>query len=136
VDISTQIKVNAVFSMKRLLLRLGTRVWRTGSILCPFHEDTRRSAKYYEQSDEIFCFAEFKTYRAYDCLRALGASDRDILAKISRLDIKIESRKRVEYPLFQEDAGLDEAEREYRAGRLPLAQYLLKIKQTMLVREE
>lgn len=49
------------------------------SCLCPFHEDSRRSAKFFTNS--LVCFAETKTYRPWDVLQWFGLSADQIRQK-------------------------------------------------------
>lgn len=81
--------VNRVFNMRKLLLAYDSSIYLTDVVTtfcCPFPNhggpDERKSAKYYADTNEVFCFAERKTYRPYDVLKLMGRSDDDIMAFI------------------------------------------------------
>lgn len=80
--------VNRVVSVADLLKQFYGLDVSTGSpqIHCPFPthegEDENRSARYYETSNSVHCFAEAKTFRAYDILKLLGISDQRIFANV------------------------------------------------------
>jgi hypothetical protein len=95
--------VNRAFSVKALLAELGVHVDGSQAILCPFHPDQRKSAKFYAHSNEVYCFAETKTFRAYDILKRLGVPDRAILKNLHKVNIKPPAKREKENPLFMPD---------------------------------
>jgi len=115
--------------MKALLRKVGVYVDRSQSIWCPFHEDGRKSAKYYEDSDEVFCFADTKTYRAYDVLKKLGVPDEKIITAIRQKVIEGKlppEKKRQPQPLFLPGAeeNLIHLRKLYIKGELSLREYV------------
>ena len=72
---------NQKFNMKKLLKRYDylDHVGQS-HILCPFHDDINNpSARYFEDTDKLYCFTERKLYGAYDMLRKVGLSNKDII---------------------------------------------------------
>lgn len=70
--------VNRHYSMVDLLsshFGINARVGAT--LLCPFHVDSRKSAKLYEDN-AVYCFTESKMFRPYNLLRFVGRSDEQI----------------------------------------------------------
>jgi hypothetical protein len=47
------------------------------TVVCPFHNDTRKSAKTFSDTS-LYCFTERKVYRPYDVLKQLGWTDERI----------------------------------------------------------
>ncbi len=63
--------INRHYSLKKLLDDLGWDMWGS-SIYCPFHEDKltgKPSAKYFPDSDSLYCFSEGKSFTAYHALK-------------------------------------------------------------------
>lgn len=61
--------VNSNISMGKVLESIDIEPRR--SMYCPFHEDVEgghRSAKFFEDTDSMYCFSERKSYRAYDAM--------------------------------------------------------------------
>ena len=71
-----------VFSARKLLNHLGVEIYGNGTFLCPFHDDTRRSAKFFPEANNMYCFAERRVYGSYDMLRYLGKTDTDIFKSL------------------------------------------------------
>lgn len=72
--------INAHLSMVDLLRKhfhIHARVG--GTLLCPFHDDSRKSAKLYPDN-AVYCFTEAKMYRPYDLLKFVGLKDSQIEA--------------------------------------------------------
>jgi hypothetical protein len=77
-------------------------------IRCPFptHEgdDQSPSARFYPESNSVFCFAEQRTFTAYDILKFLGFDDDVIFQQVkeyleeSGVEIEPEERKDIEIP--------------------------------------
>lgn len=73
--------INEKVGMRDLLHELGVDIPRNGVFYCPFHDNSRTpAAKYYADSNKLWCFAEQKMYHAYDCMRKLEYSNERILA--------------------------------------------------------
>ena len=81
--------VNQIYSMPELLwkyyrIRVDSSCW---TFHCPFPShpgnDTRKSAKCFEDSNKVFCFTEQRIYTPYDVLRINGVSDKKLLKAIS-----------------------------------------------------
>ena len=88
--------VDKVVSARKLLGALGVDLHGNNTFLCPFHDDNKKSAKFYDDANNMYCFAERRVYGSYDMLRHLGASDKDIfleLKKAGKLSIIVEERK-------------------------------------------
>lgn len=69
--------------MADLLRELGVEIPQNGQIFCPFHDNTRtEAAKYYEDTNKVWCFAEQKMYHAYDAMRLLEYSFERIAAMV------------------------------------------------------
>lgn len=74
--------VNKHFSMEDLLRQyLGINARVGATLLCPFHADSRKSAKLYDDN-AVFCFTESKMFRPYDLLRFVGQTDEQIVNKL------------------------------------------------------
>jgi hypothetical protein len=77
-------------------------------IRCPFptHEgdDQSPSARFYPESNSVFCFAEQRTFTAYDILKFLGFDDDVIFQHVTEyleesvVEIEPEERKDIEIP--------------------------------------
>lgn len=78
-----------LLSMKKVLEKLGYTV-NQGSTFCCFHENTGTpSAKYYEDSNLWWCFAEQKHYTVWDALELGNQDPHKVFSKIwSQLDEK------------------------------------------------
>jgi len=88
--------VDKVFSARKLLESLGVRIYGNNVFLCPFHDDNHNSAKFYEDANNMYCFAERRVYGSYDMLRHMEFSDKDIflqLKKSGKLGTIIEEKK-------------------------------------------
>lgn len=74
--------VNKHVSMHPYLEQLtGEKVH--GKIYCPFHDNQNTpAAKYFEDSNELYCFAEQKKYRVVDAMEKLGYTVEDVRARI------------------------------------------------------
>jgi hypothetical protein len=102
--------VNQVVRVDNLLEKYYGLDVNSGShqIRCPFptHEgdDQSPSAKFYPESNSVFCFAEQKTFRAYDILKFLGFEDDMIFGQVreyleeSGVELDKEERKEIQIP--------------------------------------
>ena len=67
--------VDHYFSMRALLNSIGYDIGEHDkSVYCPFHDDKRgghMSARYYHETDSIFCWSCARPYRSMDVLTAL-----------------------------------------------------------------
>lgn len=98
---------------------MGVEVEKTAAILCPFHGDSKRSAKYFEDSNELYCWTCSKTYRAYDMLRFLGFPSNEIKKNLRENQIKpIVRRKKSILP--DEDEG-KRLKAQFMAGKISAA---------------
>mgnify|MGYP000075914532 CR=1 FL=1 len=76
--------INMNFSMYQILTEdLDVDIPPNGMLFCPFHnnKDTK-AAKYFEKSNSMFCWSEYKVYTPYKALKFLGYSDEDLLDKV------------------------------------------------------
>lgn len=96
--------VNKVFDMGILLRQMGCETDGSRAIRCPFHPDTRPSAKFYPESNELYCFAESKTYRPFDALVRLGVSRARITQILLKADLSVAASPKVKKNLFREDS--------------------------------
>lgn len=66
--------INAHYSFHDLIKRFTGQRMITDTLLCPFHEDTRKSAKIYRDPDgeRLHCFTETKQYKIVDYLLLMG----------------------------------------------------------------
>lgn len=72
-------KVNEVISMRDMLVEYGSDVSPSGLLFCPFHDDeNKKSAKYFSDSNKMWCFVERKLYGSYDVMKLMGYSDESI----------------------------------------------------------
>ena len=80
--------VNAVCQMEPLLKLLGVDLSQTGSTTfhCPFPRhhgrDNKKSAQFFPDTNQVYCYTEHWTYRPYDVMRILGYSDNEIMRYI------------------------------------------------------
>lgn len=71
--------INENVSMRELLVEMGVDIPRNGVIFCPFHDNTRTpAAKFYDDSNKLWCFGEQKMYFSYNCMRSLNYTDERI----------------------------------------------------------
>jgi DNA primase len=87
--------VNAKFELPALLDRFCgiRRESDTYTCKCPFHGDSRRSAKVY-QDNRMYCFACAKQYGAYDVLTLIaGYKDEDLLKYVDADSVLLEDSR-------------------------------------------
>lgn len=81
--------VNRFFPVPKLLkmyygIKVSDASW---TFHCPFPDhpgqDKRKSAKYFSDTNRVYCFTEQRIYSAYDILRFNGVSDKKMLQLIS-----------------------------------------------------
>ena len=72
-----------MISMEDVFKRNGSRISTSGAHFCIFHENTETpSAKYYQDSNLIWCFAEQKMYTVYDALKVFGENPEKVFNDI------------------------------------------------------
>jgi hypothetical protein len=100
--------VNSCMSAGKLLSNFGLEVTDTQSVRCPFHEDSRSSAKYYKEDNSLFCFAESKTYRPYDMLQMMGVTEQEMVSFIVQAGVEPPSNLQIgdrrHLSIFKEDS--------------------------------
>ncbi len=121
--------VNQKFDMVPLLRALGVSVDRIPTtLLCPFHPDTKKSAKLFRDGG-LFCWTCHKTYRSYDALQLLGYDDDQIKRKLGQLGpLVLKDTERFEPDM--KAAG--ELRVAYRVGRMDFTSYLDEIYERFL----
>jgi hypothetical protein len=83
-DRSKQEVINSLFPMPKLLAKYYKVFVSDGNLTfhCPFPEhpgrDTRKSAKYFPDTNKAYCFTEQRIYSSYDILRFKGFSDAEL----------------------------------------------------------
>lgn len=72
-------RIDRSYPIKTLLKKFLGFSPAHNTILCPFHEDVRKSAKIFHDpdGDRIFCFSENRQFRASDLLLKFGEELRD-----------------------------------------------------------
>lgn len=74
--------INSKYSVQDLLYKLyNIRVSAGYTFLCPFHDDSAKSAKLFDDN-HFYCFAESRQYSAYDILKANGVSFSQLKNKV------------------------------------------------------
>lgn len=97
--------------------RMFNKDIRYGKCFCPFHENTDTpAAKYYEESNTIYCFSCQRIYSSYDLLLAYAPDKINEIAQLNDVGDFDEQtkRKRIEpirVDTFQCSSALDLAER-------------------------
>lgn len=92
--------VNQAFRLEDLLAEyLGADCRPGATVLCPFHTDSRKSAKFYADN-AIYCFTEAKMYRPYDLLRFVGKDDAAIAALCGKVELVSRPQKPVLSPEY------------------------------------
>ena len=89
--------INRKFNLGKLLMGLGINI-HSQTIYCPFHEDKatgKKSAKYYPDTDKLYCFSETKTYSAYHALKLLYNKDIDEIFNMIWSSFSIEERREI-----------------------------------------
>ena len=92
-DVSPLVKmkvINKYYNLGKILKNLGCDI-NSSNIYCPFHPDSmtgKPSAKYYPDSDLLYCFSENKIYSAYHAIKLIYGLDinkvfRDLWGKMS-----------------------------------------------------
>jgi len=77
--------VNSHYNMLDLLRKyINPAIREDSSILCPFHGDSRRSAKIYTESNSMYCWTCSKVYRPYDLLKFAGMPDKQIYLNLPK----------------------------------------------------
>lgn len=75
--------INDNVNMQDLLEQMGCEIPSNGQIFCPFHENkVTKAAKFYFDSNSMYCFFEKRRYGAFSALRKLGISEEDIFRKL------------------------------------------------------
>lgn len=106
-DSQTRLVVNSVCPIEPLLNLLGVDLSHTGSTTfhCPFPKhpgrDRKKSAQFFPDTNQVYCYTEHWTYRSYDIMKILGYSDNEIMRFIlPYLGSIIEINSDVELPSF------------------------------------
>lgn len=88
--------LNKILKVEDLLEEYaGVEVHGGHTIHCPFHNDERKSAKFYKDN-AVYCFAESKMYRPYDILLHYGVSFAEMQKRWpTDLDFTFEPEKRI-----------------------------------------
>jgi len=78
--------VNSRFSLKKTLESQGIHVGEGScSLYCPFHEDSatgHKSAKFFEETDTIFCYSEHRSFSAFDAfIQIIGITEKQLQAQ-------------------------------------------------------
>lgn len=75
--------LNHMLSVKDILNSNGYKIKEYGNIYCPFHdnEDTP-AAKYYPDSNSIWCFSEHRNYGVIDALKLVGIDYKETFRKL------------------------------------------------------
>jgi len=69
--------INKYYNLGKILKDLGYNL-NTSNMYCPFHPDSatgKESAKYYPDSDLLYCFSENKLYSAYHAIKLIYGLD-------------------------------------------------------------
>jgi len=94
--------VNEAFDLPPLLQQLGVKIYKVPQTLCcPFHSDSRQSAKLFEDG-HLYCFAEHRQFGAYDALKYLGFNDAQIRKTLIDKGVKVGTAPRRRPPLDEE----------------------------------
>ena len=65
--------INRNLPLKDFLDELNVEIPQNGVIFCPWHDNKETpAAKYYSDSNKVWCFADQKMYGAYDAMKLLG----------------------------------------------------------------
>jgi len=71
--------LNSNLKMSKVLKQVYGITPRSAAFPCPFPDhgsvDVHPSAKFFEESNEVYCFAEQRTYTPYDVLVGAGMTD-------------------------------------------------------------
>lgn len=104
-----------MLSMEEVFKRNGNRISSSGTHFCIFHENTDTpSAKYYNDSNLVWCFAEQKMYTVYDALKVFGENPEKVfndlwsnMTQERKLELMESIGKEVEKPLPYEQTLFD-----------------------------
>lgn len=89
-DVSNLIKfyvINSKYNMGDILKNYLHLDIGAVNMFCPFHDDEssgKPSAKYYEQSDTLYCYSEGKSYTAYHAMKLIGINTDKVFMDIWR----------------------------------------------------
>ena len=117
-------QVNRQCSVALLLKRYGIDVDSSSKSYCPFHKDDRKSAKYYEDGNSFYCFAESKQYRAYDILKELGFSDDDIRQHVDMTKIPERRKPREVKSIFKDKKRMEGFRVMLMSGKTDIVQFI------------
>jgi len=88
--------INRHYKLKDILEDLGSRDLMGTNCLCPFHGEvegiSKPSAKYYPETDRLYCFREDKTFTAYHALKQLVGGDMGLYFKEAWMELSPEVR--------------------------------------------
>lgn len=124
--------INNWYSAKDILNYIGCNLTETSPCRCPFHGkhaegrgmfESRQSAKFFEETNTLYCWAESKTYRPYDMLEFLGWTKQQMISQIDFNNL----RPRViatESSIFKDKDTAGDAKIQYMAGRVKFKEYV------------
>lgn len=140
--------VNQSFPVHKLLRKYyGVRVSDASwTFHCPFPNhpgnDTRKSAKYFSDTNKVYCFTEQRMYSAYDILKMNGVSDKQMIKlispKIAALSFQDIGKTKISSYNYMRDASKQFLKRGFPVKVLdgPLKEFLQYCKEVLDEAEE
>lgn len=112
--------LSSMVSIRDILVSNGIKVPEVGSMMCPFHDnEVTPAAKYYSDSNSIFCFTEQRTYGPADAMELVGIDYKEVFKELwssysklkqddlyQKLDQVTESKVLFKEPLKQFSIGI------------------------------
>jgi len=120
-------QVNDQCNVKLLLKTIGVDVEGNPTCHCPFHPDGKKSAKYYEDGNSIYCFAESKQYKAYDILRFIGFKDEDIISRVDFTRLPKPKEARGPRTIFTDKSKASSLRARFMERKISVADFTVKI---------
>lgn len=115
--------INKKFDMVQLLNALGANIYQVPQTLrCPFHEDSRKSAKLFEDG-HLYCWTCQRQYGAYDALIALGTTENQIRRMLMEVGVSAEEMAPPKALEVDEDRA-KELRFQFRLGKICFLDYM------------
>lgn len=98
--------INKNVSMRDLMEGNGFDIEQSGRCFCPFHLNVNTpAAKFFDDNNDLRCFAEQRSYSAFDMLKVLNWGEdriRDLLPDDVSYDYGLDAKVEIKVPIITE----------------------------------